>query len=52
MGEKGMCDRCDEQPTTTTVKTKTGGIMHLCDYCADQWNEDYADDDEKSGTTE
>lgn len=50
MGEKGMCDRCEEQPATKVVSTNSGGTIHLCDYCADQWDEDYADEGEKSGT--
>jgi hypothetical protein len=37
-----LCDRCDEEAATRTVKTIAGGEMHLCDYCAEQWDEEYA----------
>jgi len=43
----------DQVPTKDRCmgKTNSGGSMRLCDYCADQWDEDYADDDEKSAST-
>lgn len=44
------CIRCD-RTATSTVQTNGGGFMDLCDYCADQWDEDYADEGEKSQLT-
>jgi hypothetical protein len=51
MAEKGMCDRGDGRAATTEVRTKAGVVWHLCDWCADQWDEDYADDDDEKSTT-
>ena len=48
---QSKCDRCDEHPATTTVTNDSGLVMHLCEWCADQWNEDYADKDEKTETS-
>jgi hypothetical protein len=45
--ESGKCIRCD-QPATRQVVTKQGATFELCDWCADQWDEDYADDSEET----